>query len=464
MSCALDGSEGSCAPIPSGQNPSDDCPLATSCDGKGSCQGALLWARRFGSSGDGAHGIATDDSGNILLTGVFRDVIEFGASTLTSAGNGDVFVLKLSPLGKVLWAKRFGGVNSDFGEDLAVDSAGHIIIVGRFNDVVDFGAGEHTSQGSTDIFALELDEDGNTVWSKSFGGPAKDMGLSVAISSVDDVVLVGGFNDAVDFGSGPVQSAGQSDIFVLALDGKSGTPQWSQQYGGAGPDNAEAVVIDAADKVIVTANFKQTVDFGDGPQVSAGEYDMAVVKLDSAGGFLWQHSYGSASAEELRGVAVNSAGFIMAAGYSTASLSFGGEPVGNQGGADIVLFAVGPDASHKVSRSFGDVGSDSAYGIAVDATGQVIAVGGFMGSVDFGGGALPSHGDKDAFVVKLAPNGKHVWSRSFGGEGNDFALGVATTSESDVLVSGVFKETMSLGGESFVSAGDTDLFVVKLAP
>ena len=470
MSCNLESSEGTCTPIERGQDPSEDCPVATTCDGTGSCQGALLWARSYGGGGeDAARGLTIDTAGNTLLTGVFRDSIDFGATTLTSAGNGDVFVLKLSPLGEVLWAKRFGGINGDFGEDLVVDSAGHIIVVGRYNDVVDFGSGPHTSKGGTDIFVLKLDEDGKTIWSNSFGGPAKDMALALAVDSTDRIVLAGGFYDSVDFGSGPVQSAGEGDIFVLVLDSSSGAPLWSQQYGGTAADNAEAVAVDAADNVILTASFKETVDFGGGQQVSTGDYDMAVVKLDSTGGFLWQRTYGSASSEEVRGVAVNSAGFIMSAGYSTASLSFGGEPLNNKGGADIVLFALGPDAGHKISHGVPDqyhlnVGSDSAYDVTVDPTDSVLAVGSFMGNVDFGGGALTSQGDKDGFVVKLAPNGQHVWSRNFGGTGKDFALEVDSTSESQVLVSGVFEDTMKLGGDSLVSAGDTDIFVVKLAP
>ena len=58
------------------------------------------------------------------LAGYFASIpISFGSFTLTSVGNGDIFVAKMDPSGNVVYAKSFGGVGSEEVRDIAVDSA-----------------------------------------------------------------------------------------------------------------------------------------------------------------------------------------------------------------------------------------------------------------------------------------------------------------------------------------------------
>jgi hypothetical protein len=118
--------------------------------------GNFLWAKRAGgTSGGKGWGIAVDSSGNTYITGNFSGTAEFGATTLTSAGGGDIYVAKVDSGGNFLWAKHVGGTRHDSGNGIAVDSSGKPYITGEFQGAV-FGATTLTSAGSYDVFIWKV--------------------------------------------------------------------------------------------------------------------------------------------------------------------------------------------------------------------------------------------------------------------------------------------------------------------
>jgi hypothetical protein len=100
--------------------------------------GTPLWARQIGgSASDTITGIATDSSGNIIVTGSFSsNTLTFygssGSITLTAIGGGDTFIVKYNSSGEPQWAKKFGGSGDDTGSGVATDSNGNIAAVGYF--------------------------------------------------------------------------------------------------------------------------------------------------------------------------------------------------------------------------------------------------------------------------------------------------------------------------------------------
>jgi hypothetical protein len=118
---------------------------------------AHLWSRGFGSTSfDQSLGVAVDASGNVVVTGVFRDTVDFGGGPLTSAGIGDVFVAKYSASdGSHLWSRGFGSTSSAAGLGVAVDANGDVVVTGVFSDTVDFGGGPLTSAGIGDVFVAK---------------------------------------------------------------------------------------------------------------------------------------------------------------------------------------------------------------------------------------------------------------------------------------------------------------------
>jgi hypothetical protein len=119
--------------------------------------------------------------------------------------------------------------------------------------------------------------------------------------------------------------------------------------------------------------------------------------------------------------------------------------------------------AHVFSRALGDLDNQRPLGLAVDAAGDVFVVGKFRGTLDFGGGALVSVNDDDAFVVKLDKDGKTLFARSFGGVGAQAAVGVASDPLGGAIVVGNFSGDVDLGRGRVASAGASDFFLAKLA-
>jgi hypothetical protein len=89
--------------------------------------------------------------------------------------------------------------------------------------------------------------------------------------------------------------------------------------------------------------------------------------------------------------------------------------------------------AHFWSQRFGSTGGDQSSGLAITPTGDVIVVGSFEGTVDFGGGPLVSAGSSDIFVARYSPAGVHQWSKRFGGTSLDYATDVAVDSNGDTV-------------------------------
>jgi len=153
----------------------------------GSSSGSLV---TFGGSGietDNA-GVAVDSSDNIYITGTSSGTNVFGAS-VTSGTTEDIFVVKLNSSGVVQWVYTAGGTGRDRGRKLAVDSSGNIYVVGYYQNTVDFGGGNVTSNGSFDAFILKLNSSGTFQWVKSYGGSTgNDLGRDVLVDSNDNVI------------------------------------------------------------------------------------------------------------------------------------------------------------------------------------------------------------------------------------------------------------------------------------
>jgi hypothetical protein len=98
-----------------------------------------------------------------------------GVFNLNSVGNEDIFITKLDASGNFLWAKSIGGPFDDRVRCIATDNSGNIYITGDFlSPTVDFdpGAGVFNlnSIGAYDIFIVKLDSSGNFLWAKTIGG------------------------------------------------------------------------------------------------------------------------------------------------------------------------------------------------------------------------------------------------------------------------------------------------------
>jgi hypothetical protein len=431
--------------------------------------GSQLWARRF--SGVGAFDVAyamsaaVDAQGNSIVAGYFQRTIDFGGGSLVSAGGSDVFVVKYSPTGEHLWSKRFGGIDEDVAQGVAVDASGNILVTGYFAGSANFGGANLAAVGQTDVFLAKYSPTGAHLWSNRFGGYNPDRGYSVTTDLLGNVFLTGYMVGTVDFGGGPLVSAGLADVF-LAKFTSAGTHVWSRRFGGASSDVAESVAVDAGGNASIAGYFQGGVDFGTGLLTSAGGNDAFVARYDVNGNALWSKRWGGAGDDRATGLAVDSLGNVIATGTFTGDVSFGGPTLSNPGGADIFLVKTSSAGAHVWSKGYGTSSavSETANAVAVDVSDNVLLTGAIVGGVDFGGGPLNGTGSYDVFVAKFRSDSSHVWSKRAGASYDDHGWAIAADATGNVFATGDYYVSIDFGGGALVNEAGTDSFLVKLSP
>jgi hypothetical protein len=267
----------------------------------------------------------------------------------------------------------------------------------------------------------------------------------------------------VDFGGGPLTSAGRGDIFLAKFDA-SGTHLWSQRFGDAENQLGWSVAFDPSGNVAITGNFEGTVNFGGGPLTCAGSQDIFLAKFDASGAHLWSQRFGDAEYQLGYSVAFDPSGNIAITGNFAGTVDFGGGPLTSVGFEDIFLAKFDASGTHLWSQRFGDAEYLLSFSVAFDLSGNIAITGWFEGTVDFGGGPLINTGLKDIFLAKFDASGAHLWSQKFGAAGYQRGNSVAFDPSGNVAITGWFEGTVDFGGGPLTCADRMDIFLAKFGP
>lgn len=425
-----------------------------------------IWSTRFGNASDQqTAAIAVDGSGDIFVTGRFQGIIDFGGGPLASAGGWDIYLAKFNSAGAHLWSMRFGDGQNQYSYAIALNGLGQPVIVGSFQGSVNFGTGPMTSAGGYDVFVAKFHQTGTCLWSRRYGDSQEQFATGVGTDSGGMVTATGYYYGSVDFGGGPLPSAGGADIFLFRLDSSSGFHQWSQRFG----DNQDQVAIDLATvesaRVAITGYANGTVDFGGGPLTSTGGSDMFVAAFQPSGSHLWSRIHGGAETDAGSALAISPVDFsLIVTGAFRGSVSFGGAPLVSAGGADIFLAKYSAAGAHLWSARHGGNQADTARDLALRGRGDIALTGYFEGTADFGGGGMTSAGQTDLFIAVYDPDGQHLGSRYAGDAARQEGEGVAYTQAREIICTGQFEGAIDLGGGLLTSAGSFDPYLAKLGP
>ncbi len=351
--------------------------------------GQLSWVYTVnGAAKTVGRSLDLDASGNVLVTGQFEGSISVGNSSFTSRGLTDVFLLKLTGSGGLVWARAFGAAESDMPASIQVDSKGNTYVFSnrftKFDDLVKY------------------DSRGNQLWFRTIANNTLGPG-GLALDASDNPVLVGSFQGTVDFDPSSktyYESSAYAAAYVLKLNASGAFSSVATfKPVGAGHNFGTAIAIDGQGNLIVGGMYGGTIDFDPKATVrtvtGSGAY---VAKLNRQGALVSLASFDKvgtvSSSLVLADLEVDSAGGVWASG-TIVKASTASDPI-------VYDFASGPsEALVSVTATTGFIahlssglafdsvdvlGADTnAYirDTAVAADGSLIVVGNFSGSVDF---------------------------------------------------------------------------------
>lgn len=396
-----------------------------------------------------------------------------------------IFFLQNVAFGQTFeWAKKMGGSNEEEGVSIALDDVGNVHTVGTFRATVDFDPGSGvlnlTSNGQRDAFVQKLDNSGNLVWARSFGGSAEDLIRSVCVDNNGNVYSTGQFFGTVDFDPGidtnELTSSGY-DVFIQKLDA-SGNYVWAKKIGGLSHDIGYAITADNNGNIYVSGSFAITVDFDPGPGVSNltsnGSEDIFVLKLDSTGAFLWARKMGGSNQDVGLSIAIDQFGNVISTGRFQGTGDFdpgiGVIQLSSVSANDVFIQKMDSTGNFLWAKSMGGSGSDYGQSIATDIFGNVYTTGFFAGTADFDPGLdtslFTATGLTDIFIQKLDAFGNYIWAKTIGGSSSDQGFGITVDDSGKVYSTGWFSGAVDFDPDSGVSnltAVQSDIYVLILS-
>lgn len=360
--------------------------------------GAKKWETRYngqGNNDDEAIAIATDNTGNVYVTGW----------SIGTNSRKDYATIMYDDCGNTKWIKRYNGSGNDLDEPTAiiVDSSGNVYVTG-------YSIGKETSY---DYATIKYDHDGNTKWVKRYNGPGNsvDFAAAIALDNNGNVYVTG---RSISDGTG-------NDYATIKYDA-NGNLKWVKTYNGPAnaTDEATAVTVDDKGNVYVTG-MATTFYTDDEDQIRT---DVATIKYNADGVQKWVEIYDNAAADKGKAIAVDDAGNV----YVTAN---GGSPDESYYRNFITVkynaSGVKQWATETVSPT-GHAFEAEVHGLILDAAGNVYITGG-VGNGEF----------QDYVTIRYNTNGDKQWTEYYNGPGSrtDIATTIGMDKKGNVYVSGV---------------------------
>jgi len=246
---------------------------------KTDAEGDTIWTRAYGGR--------YDEEGNSVQQTTDGGYIIAGTTLSFGAGYYDVYLIKTNAQGDTLWTRTYGGKRGDWGNAVQQTTDGGYVIAGS---TMSFGA------GSYDTYLIKTDAQGDTLWTRTYGGSEYESGRSVQQTG-DGGYIIAGLTSS--FG------AGDYDVYLIKTDAQGDT-LWTKTYGGARRDRGYSV--------------RQTADGGyiiAGLTHSFGADHAWLLRTNASGDTVWTRTYGGGFSAVQQ---TTDGGYAIAGTYSSALL------------------------------------------------------------------------------------------------------------------------------------------------
>ena len=397
---------------------------------KYSTEGELLFAKKFDGVGNfRPTAISTDEFENVYISGALFGTIDFDPGeeifNLTAETFADAIVVKISPSGDFIFAKKFGGSGFDIATNIHLDNENNLYLTGTFRNSADFDPNDEsyllTSNGFEDIFLLKLDTDGEFIYCKQFGGLGNESCDGIDLDEYQNIYLFGSFTNEVDFdptdGTYNLSASYEEAAFILKL-GADGDFIFAKKLESLSPDypniNSFLIKIDNFGDIYLVGEYRDSIDFDPGEE-TAMLFDSEpfnlnpfISKYDGDGNFIYAKQLDGTWQTGITDLTIDENHNAWLTGRFNGELDFDmgiGEQIFDE--ANLALFVLKLDPAGEFSdvQLFGNESFNYGTSITHDQLNNIYISGGFSDVIDFNSGPeefeLTSNGETDNFIFKL---------------------------------------------------------------
>ena len=218
--------------------------------------GLMEWDTYFGGS--------NSDQGGAIQQMTDGGYIIIGNSDFSGDGDQDIWLIRTNSQGDSLWTKTFGGAGLDLGADVQILEDGGFILL---------GSTESFGNGSSDIWLIKTDSQGETTWAKTFGDNSSAYGKSI-LKTPDDGYIIRGVTESFGYGN--------TALVLIKID-STGDKIWDNAFGGSNGEGGNALreTNDGGHILICHSYIHEN-----------SAYDIRLIKIDGNGSVDWDKTFG----------------------------------------------------------------------------------------------------------------------------------------------------------------------------
>lgn len=374
----------------------------------------INWQQQYGGSLDDrltALVVLPDGSGYIAAG--YSNSNDFDVPN--NQGGDDVWVIKISPTGTLMWTQTFGGSGSDQATALVATPDGGVLVVANTTS----NDGSITGfSGETDVWIVKLDQNGAVGWAQTYGGTGEEEAFDITELSNGKYVIAG-YTKSTD---GLIkENKGAKDSWIFAIDA-TGAAIWSKTYGGSRSEEAFCLSYDEAQQQMIIGGYTASND-GD-VQFHRNNKDGWVLQLDVEGTLMKEQTYGGSGAEVINDIQVTNQQTIVFIGETDSEDGDIAEVIGGVG-SDMWVAQLNAHLDLQWTVNVGTPNFDTGYGILPQEEDKLVILGRILDRLG------------DAFIATLSnTNGQVFNQRIIGGMNDDIPLQLIPISAKEYIVVG----------------------------
>ena len=347
-----------------------------------------------GSDDEDAKAIIATTDGNFIL---------LGYTSSKGAGSSDMWAVKIDEKGSRIWDKTYGGSSIEQGNAITRTKDNGFILAGS---TMSYG------EGSNDMWVVKINNSGDTAWTKTFGGSSNDAAYAIAPTKDSSNFIITGYTDN--------KGIGDRDVWAVKID-EQGNKVWDKTFGGSEDDEAYAIAPTKDDGFILAGLTSSK---------GAGNNDMYAVKIDKDGLEIWEKTFGSSLNDEGRAIIATTDDNFIIAGYAVTE--------DKEVTQDMYAVKINKDGVIQWTFNPGEGNISLANAITATADGNFVLAGYTRSQIT---------ADWNAKMIKINDAGnKSLFNKTYGGSKHNQAHAITTTVDGGYIIAG-FTESKGAGGK-----------------